>query len=110
MNGKARSGYLRISPRKVRIVANQLRGKNINKAIMLLTFCQKEAAKPLLKLIRSATNNVARTGQVDVNNLFVKELRVDAGPTMKRWMPRSRGMATPLLKRTSKVIVVVEEK
>ena len=110
MQGKARLKGLRMSPRKVRAVANQVRGVDINKAINFLTFCQRSAARPLLKLIRSAVSNISQTGEVDVNNLCVKELRVDAGPTMKRWMPRARGMATPILKRTSRVEVVVEEK
>ena len=110
MAGNAKLKKLRMSPRKVRVVANQVRGVNINKAISLLTFCRRAAAKPLLKLLRSAVNNASRDEKVDVNNLYVRELRVDVGPTMKRWMPRARGMATPVLKRTSHIEVFVEEK
>lgn len=110
MAAKARIKMIRMTPRKMRIVANQVRGKNAGEAIDLLTFCKKSAARPLLKLIKSAVANANHKGGVDVDNLFVKELLVDSGPTMKRFMPRAKGSATPILKRTSRVCVTVEEK
>jgi large subunit ribosomal protein L22 len=91
-------------------VADGLRGKNVQKALDMLMFDRKRAARPLFKLLKSAVANADVKGGIDVDNLYVKELLVDAGPTMKRWMPRARGMATPVLKRTSKVSVVLDEK
>ena len=99
MSGHAKLSGLRMTPRKVRCVANQVRCSDVNGAINFLTFCPRNAARPLLKLVKSAVNNATRKGDVDVNNLVVKELRVDAGPTMKRWMPRARGMATPIFEK-----------
>lgn len=110
MTVKAKIKNLRMTPRKVRIVANQIRGKHVAQAIDWLTFCKKSAAKPMLKLVKSAVANADVKGGIDVDNLFIKELLVDAGPTMKRWMPRARGMATPILKRSSRISVTLEEK
>jgi large subunit ribosomal protein L22 len=110
MSVKARIKWLRISPRKVRIVANEMRGKDVQKAIDFLTFCKKGAARPLLKLVKSAVASADQKGGIDLDNLFIKEIMVDQGPTMKRWMPRSRGMATSVLKRSSKVSLMLEEK
>lgn len=107
---KASIKNLRISPRKVRIVANAIRGKNVQEALGALTFCRKSSALPLAKLVKSAVANAEVKGGIDVDNLFIKELLVDAGPTMKRWMPRARGMATPVLKRSSRISITLEEK
>ncbi len=101
---------LRITARKVRVVANAIRGKNVQEAIDWLTFCRKGAAKPMLKLMKSAVANADVKGGIDVDNLYIKELLVDAGPTMKRWLPRAKGSASPILKRSSKVSVTLEEK
>lgn len=110
MAAKARLKLVRMTPRKMRVVANVVRGKNVQDAINFLTFCKRSAARPLLKLLKSAVANADAKGGVDVDNLYVKELLVDGGPTMRRFMPRARGMATPVLKRTSKVSVSLEEK
>lgn len=110
MVATAKIKMVRITPRKMRVVANEVRGKNIGQAIDFLTFSKKSAARPLLKLIKSAVANADHKGGVDVDNLFVQELLVDSGPTMKRFMPRARGMATPVLKRSSKVSVTLGER
>lgn len=110
MAAKAKIKMIRMTPRKMRVVANEVRGKNVGEAIGFLTFCKRRAARPILKLIKSAVANADHKGGIDVDNLFVKELLVDSGPTMKRWMPRARGMATPILKKTSRVSVMLEEK
>lgn len=110
MASTARIKMVRMTPRKVRVVAGALRGKQVGEAIAFLTFCKRSAARPLLKLIKSAVANADQKGGVDVDNLYVKELLVDSGPTMKRWMPRAKGMATPILKRSSKVCVKLEER
>ncbi len=110
MTVNARIKMVRITPRKIRVVAKELRGKDVQAAVDYLTFCRKRAARPLLKLIKSAVSNADQKGGMDLDNLFVKELLVDKGPTMKRWMPRARGMATPLLKRSSRVSVTLDER
>ena len=110
MTVKARIKMLRMTPRKVRMVANQVRGEDVQKAVDFLIFCRRRAARPLLKLIKSAVANADQKGGIDLDNLYVKELLVDQGPTMRRWMPRARGMATPILKRTSRVSVMLEER
>jgi large subunit ribosomal protein L22 len=110
MAARARLRMLRMAPRKVRAVADQVRGKNVQQAVDLLTFCPRGAARPLLKLVKSAVANAEQKGGMDVDNLYIKELMVDQGPTMRRWMPRARGMATQILKRTSKVSVTLEER
>lgn len=110
MAATARLKMVRMTPRKMRVVANQVRGKAAQEAVDYLTFCKRRAALPLLKLIKSAIANADHKGGMDVDALVIKELLVDAGPTMKRWMPRARGMATPILKRTSRVSVVLDER
>lgn len=107
---RARLKMLRMSPRKVRTVADQVRGKNVQQAVDLLTFCRRQAARPLLKLVKSAVANAEQKGGMDLDNLYIKELLVDHGPTMHRWMPRARGSATQILKRSSRVSVTLEER
>jgi large subunit ribosomal protein L22 len=110
MTAKARIRMVRITPRKVQAVANEVRGKGVQEAIDFLTFCRRRAARPLLKLLKGCVTNADRKGGMDIDKLFVKELLVDKGPTMKRWMPRARGMATPVLKRSTKVSVTLDER
>ena len=107
---KAKIKMVRITPRKMRFVADQVRGKNVQKALDFLKFSSREAAKPLAKLIKSAVANADQKGGVDLDNLYIKELLVDGGPTMKSWMPRARGMATQILKRSSKVSLTLQER
>ncbi len=109
MSATARVKHIRMTPRKMRIVANEVRGMKVGKAVDYLTFCRKRAARPILKLIKSALANADQKGDMDVDNLVVAKLTIDQGPTFKRWMPRARGMATPVLKRTSHVSVTLEE-
>ena len=110
MPAMAQIKYIRMTPRKMRVVANQVRGKGVQEAMDYLSFCRRSAAVPLLKLLKSAVANADQKGGMDLENLYVSELTVDKGPTMRRWMPRARGMATQILKRTSHVKVVVDEK
>jgi large subunit ribosomal protein L22 len=102
----ARLGFLRIAPRKVRLVANNVRGLPVGDALAMLKFTPNAAAKPLAKLLRSAVANAeTRGGHVDVDRLFVKTLTVDGGPKMRRFMPRAMGRAYRIEKRTSHVYV-----
>lgn len=110
MSATASIKMVRMTPRKVRVVANQVRGKDVQKAIDYLTFCKRRPARPLLKLIKSAVSNADRKGGMDVDNLFISELLVDKGQTMKRWLPRARGMATQILKRSSRIKIRLDER
>ncbi|HEX9243356.1 MAG TPA: 50S ribosomal protein L22 [Anaeromyxobacter sp.] len=98
--------YLRIAPRKVRLVADHVRGQKVGDALALLKFTPQAAAAPLAKLLRSAVANAEQKGgHVDVDALFVKTLMVDQGPKMRRFMPRAMGRAYRVEKKTSHVYV-----
>jgi large subunit ribosomal protein L22 len=97
----------RQSPRKVRVVANTIRGKKASDALTILTFLNKKAKTPLMGLLASAIANAKNNFNIDHDGLFVKEIRVDGGVTLKRRMPRARGMAYPINKRTSHVIITL---
>lgn len=109
MEARARLKHLRISPRKVRSVADLVRGKYVEDAINTLNFCPRKAAGHLAKLIHSAVANADERGEMDVDMLLVRRIFVDEGPTMKRWRPRAMGRATRINKRTSHVTVILEE-
>jgi large subunit ribosomal protein L22 len=111
MEAKAVVRFVKMSPRKMRIVANMIRGKNVDEAIATLKFLPKKSAKIVEKLIHSAAANAddLSKGKVDVDALFVKSIAVDNGPIQKRWMPRAMGRANRIQKRTSHVTVVVAE-
>jgi large subunit ribosomal protein L22 len=98
----------RQSPRKVRLVANSVRGKKVSVALVNLSFVPKKAADPLKKLIESAVANATNNTDVKMEDLVVKSIQVDQGFTMKRWMPRARGTAHPIRKKTCKVTVVLD--
>lgn len=102
--------YLRVAPRKVRLVADDVRGLPVQEALDLLTFARKSAAIDLSKLIRSAVANADRKGGIDVDNLVVKTVMVDQGPTIRRFLARARGSASRINKKTSHITVVLEEK
>jgi large subunit ribosomal protein L22 len=99
----------RITPQKARLVADQIRGLPVDKAINLLTFSNKKAAGLIKKVLESAIANAEHNDGADVDELTVKTIMVDEGPIMKRFMPRARGRANQIFKRTSHVTVVVEE-
>jgi large subunit ribosomal protein L22 len=109
MEIKAKLKHLRISPRKVRLVAGLIRGMETSKAIEQLKFMNKKAAKPVEKLLNSGIANAVNNYELDENNLFIKEIRVDDGVTLKRWMPRAHGRATPIRKRSSHVEIILKE-
>lgn len=106
---KAELKNYRQSPRKVRVVADTVRGKSVAQALTILSFVPKRAAAPLVKLVASAVAN-AKSLSIPTERLVVKSISVDAGPTLYRRMPRSRGMANPIRKRTSRVRVILAEK
>jgi large subunit ribosomal protein L22 len=101
---KASTTHVRISPRKVRMVVDTVRGKSVSQALSILSFTRKKAALPVQKLLKSAVANaVENNGINDVDTLVIDRITVDEGPTLKRYMPRARGRATPIRKRTSHI-------
>lgn len=109
MEVKAKLNGLRMSPRKVRLVAGLVRGKKVAPALDQLTFSPKWSSLPLAKLLKSAIANAKNNFGLSEDNLFIKTLTVDGGPTLKRWMPRAQGRATPLNKRTSHITITLAE-
>ncbi len=98
--------FLRVAPRKVRLVADNVRGMKVGDALAVLRYTPQAAARPLAKLLRSAVANAEQKGgRVDVDALWVKRLTVDQGPKWKRYMPRAMGRATRIEKKTSHVYV-----
>jgi len=111
MESKAIVRYVRISPRKVRQVSDLVCGKAINEALTILKFSkQKRIANTLSTLIESAAANATVRGKIDVDNLHIKKLVVDQGPTLKRYASRAKGQGMKVLKKTSHISVVLEER
>ena len=110
MEVTARARYLRIAPRKARLVADLVRGKRVEQALNTLAFTNKAFAKKLTKLINSAVANAQHSTNVDVDTLWIKRIYVDGGPVLKRYMPRAMGRATMIRKRTSHITVVLDGK
>ena len=113
MEYRAKAKYVRISPRKMRQVADLVKGKDVEEALNVLHFTLKAASMPVEKTIRAATANavnVAGSTRLKVENLFVKDIQVNGGPPLKRFRPRAMGRATRILKRTSHLSVVLAER
>ena len=110
MEAKATAKYVRIAPRKVRVVMDLIRGKNVQDAFAILKFTPKVGAEAIEKVLKSAVANAENNFDMNEDNLYVSEAYVDQGPTLKRIHPRSRGQAYKILKRTSHITVVVAER
>jgi len=110
MEKKAMGKYIRLAPRKIRIVADNIKGQPVEKAVNVLGFTPKKAARVLLKVLNSAVANAEQDPEVDVDTLYVKKVYVDEGPTMKRWRARAQGRAYRIRKRSSHVTIVLDEK
>ncbi|MBI4138307.1 MAG: 50S ribosomal protein L22 [Candidatus Wildermuthbacteria bacterium] len=106
---KAHLRYLRIAPRKVRLVADLIRGKNIADARRVLSFVEKRAATPVLKTLNSAAAAATNNFQAEEGNLFVSQVFVNEGPKLKRIRPRAKGTAYPIQRKTSHITVVLGE-
>lgn len=100
----------RQSPRKVRLLADLVKGKKVIDAITTLRFANKRATAPVLKLVESAVANAKNNFNIGTENLYVTELRIDKGIVLKRMMPRAKGNASRINKRTSNILVVLAEK
>ncbi|GJM44023.1 MAG: 50S ribosomal protein L22 [Gemmatimonadota bacterium] len=117
MEATARAKHMRISPRKMRLVVDLIRGQNVENALVILQGTRKKASPLVEKLLRSAVANALFVGEeeeegprMNVDELFVKKVFVDGGPTMKRFRPRSMGRANRIKKRTSHLTIVVGTK
>jgi len=109
MQARAIARYVRVTPRKTDQVLQMIRGKRVDQASELLDFSPKHVAKIIGKVLKSAVANaVAMEGKINIEHMRVKEAVAQAGPTMKRFLPRAQGRATPLLKRTCHILVIVE--
>ncbi len=110
MQAKAIAKYIRMTPRKVRLVIDVIRGKNVKDAEDLLRFIPRMASTPIDKVLKSAKANAVNNHDMIEDRLFVAQAFVDAGPTLKRLMPRARGTANIVKKRTSHVTIILEER
>lgn len=106
---KATLTNYRQSPRKVRLVANAVKGKNVSQAEVELSYMPKRAAEPIAKLIKSAVANASKEG-INTDTLVIKNIEVNQGLVMKRFMPRAMGVAKPIKKKMSHVTVALEQK
>lgn len=106
----AQLNNIRISPRKVRLVADRVRGVDVNEAIGILKYDMRKTAQPMEKLLKSAVANAENNFKLKSEDLVVSDITVGEGPTLKRWMPRAYGRASKILKRTSRISVVLTEK
>lgn len=110
MQAKAIAKYIRMTPRKVRLVVDVIRGKDVKDAEDLLRFIPRMASTPIAKVLNSAKANAVNNHDMIEDRLFVSQAFVDAGPTLKRLMPRARGTANVVKKRTSHITIILEER
>jgi large subunit ribosomal protein L22 len=110
MEVKAKLKYTRVGAQKARLVADLIRGKDVNEALKSLKFLDKKSSLLMTKLIKSAVANAEQKKVVDLDKLFIKTLYVDAGPVMKRYVPRAQGRAAEVRKKTSHINLVLDER
>lgn len=110
MEAKAQAKFIRMSPRKVRLVIDLIRGLDVEEAKNQLRFMTKAAVKPVLKFLNSAVANAENNLKLQKENLYIKTITVDTGPTLKRWKPRAFGRATPIRKRSCHIRIILAEK
>lgn len=110
METKAAARFIRISPQKIRLVMDQVRGQKVGEALNQLTFAPQKGARILKKLLNSAVANAEQDTNVDVDTLYIKSIYANEGPTLKRWRPRAQGRATRIRKRTSHLTVILDAK
>ena len=110
METRAILKFIRVSPRRTRLVIDQIRGKKVEEALDILKFTPKRSAAIVAKVLRSAIANAESTQSVDVDRLYIKRVAVDEGGMWKRFMPRAQGRATRIRKRLSHVTVVIDER
>ena len=109
MEVRAVARFVRISPRKIRLVMDRIRGKKVEEAVNMLSFAPQKGARILKKLLDSAVANALENSGLDVDTLYVMRVYADEGPILKRWRPRAQGRATRIRKRTSHLTIVLDE-
>lgn len=110
MEVKAYLNNARVGSQKARIVADLVRGKNVNEALRLLAFMPQKPAAMLKKLIESAVANAEQKKVVDIDSLYIKHLSIDMGPSLMRFRPRAQGRATPIRRKSSHFNLVLDER
>ena len=110
MEVRAVAKNIRRSPRKVRLVVDQVRGRSVNEALAILQFMPQAAARDVFKVVKSAAANAENNFELDINELLVFRIFVDEGPTLKRFKARSHGRVAPRLRRSSHITAVVQER
>jgi len=109
MEVKAKARYIRMSPKKVRLVVDVIRGMKVDEALHQLRFINKAAAEPVRKLVESAIANAINNNNLDRSDLFIKRITADGGPVIHRWRPRAFGRAAPIRKRMSHIMVTLDQ-
>lgn len=110
MEIRAQAKYVRISPQKARIVTRAIKDKSVGEALAALQFIPKKAARLVRRVVESAVANAAQRPQIDVDSLYIKKIYVDGGPSWKRFMPRAMGRVNRIIKRTSHITVILDER
>jgi len=110
MEARAVSKYLRVSPQKTRLVADMVRGKKVDEALILPRFTPKKSGRLITKVLRSAMANAENAKASDLEKLYIKTIKIDQGPRLKRFRPRAMGRATRIIKPSSHITVVLDEK
>ena len=110
METRAIAKYIRVPPRKIRLLIKEIRGKNVEEALNLLAFAPQRGVPILRKLINSAVANASQYPDIDVDNLFVKQIFADEGTTLKRFRPRAMGRATMIRRRTTHLTIILDER
>jgi large subunit ribosomal protein L22 len=110
MEARAILKYVRISPRKARLIVDMIRGKDVSSAVSILKFSRKKTASVVRKVLDSAIANAVQTGEIDADNLYVKSIYVDQGPMFKRFRAAPMGRALMYRRRTSHITVILDEK
>ena len=110
MDVRAQHKYIRMTPRKVRLVVDTVRGKPVKQALDILQFMNRSAARAVAEVVKSAAANAEQNNHLDPDDLYIAEIYADKAPTAKRWQPGPRGRANPILKRASHITVVVRDR
>jgi large subunit ribosomal protein L22 len=110
MEIKAKAKFIRMSPRKIRLVADLIRGMDVGTALDQLNFTVKAAKEPILKLLNSCIANATNNFKLKKENLYIKTITVDGGSVLKRWQPKAFGRATPIRKRSSHISIILSDK
>jgi len=109
MEARATAKMIRIAPRKTRLVVDLIRGKQVEEALAILEYTNKKASPAVTKVVKSAASNAVNNYSMDAEKLIIKEVYVDEGPTLKRYIAKAKGSGAQILKRTSHITVVVSE-